>query len=1267
MNSYPVELLAQLAPVMFVAGLDIPLDAQEALQSTPPKYQDPFIVLALRLREALVSQRKPAMWQPEKSKTFQVALVDPEVRFPPRKMPPPEDQPFAQTHSPLSPLTPSSPLYPDGLIAPIWIRKHTSLVPSVFVLFKRIYESPQPANRNPLDHDPEAKEREAEERKRDAELSAEIALRKKSTNERNIKLTVVLMASRRMLDDPTLDGRLTYIRRQSGLDPRAALFVLSPVSPSEIGDFVKSLQEALYDPAVEYYTNHSKRVRRKRNKHAQASSGYQLPLSPSYGSRPLRPEGWTVRYEYKMACFAEFRGEDEIALKHYQDSYNALHIMFGSTAILPPRTKRWAEAKVLADCINVKICKLYLYNNEHSLALAHHNSHMRKISDLSRGWGIGEETFEYWAWLARQNRVFAELLEQGTRTTLKIPTHLPVKPPPATADPRIAQANPLESDSLKSLGLNPSQALQHPGFYYYMAARCTENRRDRFLHAGDNEVAMHAAAASPGFANEKKVDHLSIVLELYTRAYELFKKYAPRIPQNQGRQTLWIAYRIAQTYYQSGKFEMAVRFFERIAKTYRREKWEAMLQPLLTTWFACARQLGNMEMCVQLLLEMLGHGLNPDSDDPDAIQEDLIAVLKTSMPSTPDGVLVADLSESDPLLDTSVVFWKSEVTVGEPAAFQLSLAASSTLPISSLPFTSLSIHFLGEFPTVIIRHKALPTNEQEKEDLSLVKRVDIGSLQWGATVLSDDGSLVVEADLRWGLGSTMVICGTLTSDIPVSMSVEKLVLTMKEGSWSVELPILPNSRRSIASQVPRWLSSLSPPRFIPIQREHTSSVTVQYRPHRIYVAVSNDAPAYLGEEFPIIIDIINGDDRELDIVIDVLLHPTEIEEAVSYITFDSEQSAALIKGISCGTLSPGGKVSKTLNLGTSGAPGDRMLDISVQSRSTSISAKLSESTPADTGETLRTLVVSVIDPINVAYDVVYKRSSKPQRSIADLETYEGDYWDDGDGGVAHVVSKFSCAAPSGVHVESVKLTREDNSQAKITSCLLDSDTGDLIEDWLCGDEFCDRCQISIAPDDDYSKEDFIAGPGTYEITWKRILPEGAYGTSATSYYRLPSLQPPPESLIALMDVPTTATMHQPFGIQLTVRNRHPSRSAYVVVQLEPEATDAFVVAGLRNGRLPILLPGCEEVIRWNLIPVECGFVKIPKIKVMNRRKVIDQQAHARVTGGITGEDPAPEEPVEIVDIRWDDRSVVAASSDAGTTGSGAVNRYICEAVVLVLP
>ncbi|KAG5634546.1 hypothetical protein H0H81_001555 [Sphagnurus paluster] len=593
MNSYPPELLAQLAPVMFVAGLDAfsAPSSQPSTPSTPISTKaNEFSILATRLRDALQAQRKVAIWQPEKAKTFQVILVDKEVRFPPRKLVPPEDPYYSAAHSPLSPLTPTSPLHPDGLIAPIWIRKHTSLVPSVFVLFMRIFEYPQTTPVSPLDAPDSNREREKEleERKRDAELAAEVAIRKKATNERGIKLTAVLLATRKMLgengwpicydllsksmnqsDDPTLDTRLTFIRRQSGLDSRAALFVLSPVSPAELGEFVKSLQQALYEPALEYYTAHSKRVRRKRNRHSQAAAYPIPPQTSSIIARPLRPEGWTVRYEYKMACFAEFRGEDEVALKHYQDAHSMLVVMFGSTAILPPRTKRWAEAKVLADCINVKISKLYLYNNEHALALSHHNAHVRIFTDFSRGWGIGEETFEYWSWIARQHRILAELLEQGTRSTLTIPVH---KPPPAMPNMILTAsqiqngvkgipANALELDSIRSLGINPSHALQHPGFYYFMAAKCTELRRERFLAALEIENSQKVPMSSPGFMNEKKVDHLTIVLELYTKAYELFKKYAVVDPQSptQGRLTLWIAYRIAQTYYQSGKYDMAIR------------------------------------------------------------------------------------------------------------------------------------------------------------------------------------------------------------------------------------------------------------------------------------------------------------------------------------------------------------------------------------------------------------------------------------------------------------------------------------------------------------------------------------------------------------------------------------------------------------------------------------------------------------------------------------------------------------------------------------
>jgi hypothetical protein len=97
-------------------------------------------------------------------------------------------------------------------------------------------------------------------------------------------------------------------------------------------------------------------------------------------------------------------------------------------------------------------------------------------------------------------------------------------------------------------------------------------------------------------------------------------------------------------------------------------------------------------------------------------------------------------------------------------------------------------------------------------------------------------------------------------------------------------------------------------------------------------------------------------------------------------------------------------------------------------------------------------------------------------------------------------------------------------------------------------------------------------------------------------------------------------------MSLKIRNLHPSRSANVTVQLEPDLSDAFVVSGLRSGRVPILLPGGEEELIWRLIPVECGYAKVPKIKVMDRRTMS------------TGEIESEGEVVKVVDVRWDRRA-----------------------------
>ena len=45
------------------------------------------------------------------------------------------------------------------------------------------------------------------------------------------------------------------------------------------------------------------------------------------------------------------------------------------------------------------------------------------------------------------------------------------------------------------------------------------------------------------------------------------------------------------------------------------------------------------------------------------------------------------------------------------------------------------------------------------------------------------------------------------------------------------------------------------------------------------MSVEHQAPAYLDEEYPIVISIINEDPRPLDVLLDVLLQPSEIDDA----------------------------------------------------------------------------------------------------------------------------------------------------------------------------------------------------------------------------------------------------------------------------------------------------------------------------------------------------------------------------------------------------
>lgn len=143
---------------------------------------------------------------------------------------------------------------------------------------------------------------------------------------------------------------------------------------------------------------------------------------------------------------------------------------------------------------------------------------------------------------------------------------------------------------------------------------------------------------------------------------------------------------------------------------------------------------------------------------------------------------------------------------------------------------------------------------------------------------------------------------------------------------------------------------------------------------------------------------------------------------VNTIILDDERSSGLIKGVSFGVLAPGVSALKTLYLANTGAAGERVLDFSIQSTATGDVHENIEL--RDMTETLQTLVVPTVNPLAVGFDVVYRRTLGEQLGLADLKTFESDFWDDVDGGEAVVTFRMVCAEPWSLEIESVKLVTQ---------------------------------------------------------------------------------------------------------------------------------------------------------------------------------------------------------------------------------------------------
>lgn len=528
--------------------------------------------------------------------------------------------------------------------------------------------------------------------------------------------------------------------------------------------------------------------------------------------------------------------------------------------------------------------------------------HVRRFTELSRGWGIGEETFEFWSWVARQYRVFGEVLEIAQQQGFAIPP----MPLPAYAAPAapLPGAGPSEMTTVVST-VNPLHVLQPPAFYFYTAATCSIERKARFDAAV--EATSSALTASPGFASEKTIDHSALIIELLNKAQALLKG------GGDAGLALYIAYRTAATYAAAGQHDRALAILDGMGSNFT---GQPILRDLHRLQYECAQATGAVETAAKLLVGMVGDG--------GEYAADLSTLLATTTPSSDEPLLL-----DGGMFDARVAFRAGEAATGSSVPFQLSV--SSRVDMTAFEFSTLRVSFSDARPDVVVRNGGSS------------RSVAVG------TVPSQGENIEGEALLDFK--DSFLVSGEVSSDLSCEVAVSDVVLSLVQGAWKIDLRVKPGV-------LTQWTAPSGTAYIAPTGLH--SNVVFAPRPHDLAVKVDHLPSAYVGETVPVTVTVSSSDDRELDVRFSVLLQP---QQEGTTITVDDVSSDSVLEDIALGVLTPGGTLSKVIHLQAS--EGTKTLDISVISSVKGEQTNHDDQTNHDEHETTESVAIPFLPPFTL--------------------------------------------------------------------------------------------------------------------------------------------------------------------------------------------------------------------------------------------------------------------------------------------------------------
>ncbi|KAK0628924.1 Gryzun, putative trafficking through golgi-domain-containing protein [Bombardia bombarda] len=864
MDEYPAGSLDHTIPFLLALGVSASSTFDSALSpalkeqaslirsSLPTLETDQAHALLDYIQDRDASQLPCNGRESERRYRFRVRTAERSFLLPPRRARIPdgiETPPFPPVlHSPFSPLSPVSSLYPDGLIDAQWTRKHQELIPSVLLCFYTLATDPSLATLC------------------DNQIKTDVNNIRGLLSQSGYKtrLAVVLLSDRVA---PSVDGiqeRLDNIRKGCGIDSKTFFLVPPNDSREDLERMAENMLVTLHSVAIEYYRDMGRHSRKKRGRGVAP----QPTVPPTSGtSQTLSLAGWNVRYDYKSAMFAEYRLDMDNALRSFEQAYENL-LSSELMEVIPSWSPRWNEARMLADVIAVRCLRCLLWNSQYSAASRRWQFHRERIADLVERRGRGTSNYGWEAWEARWATVVANLIEKADITDFAPSTFkLYLQPEKSAMGER----------------LQPWELLHHTGYWYRLASRHLYARRS-YAHAMPEDdrrppsFSPASRVAGKAFTydtymcpdpheeypimGQPGVDHSQLIVDCLIRARSEFRK------RNQIRLAAELSLECARELALIQDWPNIVELLRPLwlGMSFRTEGWLTIAEELCWALRTAAAMAGEADLVLAIDWELLNQSFTRRSK----WHYDITRSLEGMTPKTKPSIHVRD-DKILSFISASFLFKDEEGKAGQSIQGQLAIKSNAHQGSAPIVFNSLEVEVEGSVRSVILRHQEDGEVAEQKQGGAIITAVTLTEATDDSSEAEDEADrkaiLQGTAPLSLLPGQTLVFAVEIPLREPGETNAMSLKLKLQTESFDLQHSL---TFQGGANANRLWYFPTSTPKRI--SRTNPLSVRVLPRPPKMEISHPTFMDQYYTDE-PIYLEfkILNKEDLDAPAKLDAIL------------------------------------------------------------------------------------------------------------------------------------------------------------------------------------------------------------------------------------------------------------------------------------------------------------------------------------------------------------------------------------------------------------